>query len=124
MTEILPIWHKTPFIQSIINHFLKATSPISAILCTVLRLEGNSFCSNNRPRFLFQTLHLYYIDNDLSFRFVLELAEREDGIIVSNDQYRDLMLERNDWRKIIEERYRETYMYSPLLLYAYTVKPL
>lgn len=37
-------------------------------------------------------------------RFVLELAEREEGIIVSNDQYRDLMQEKYSWRKIIEER--------------------
>ncbi|XP_045191756.2 NEDD4-binding protein 1-like [Mercenaria mercenaria] len=37
-------------------------------------------------------------------RFVLELAEAEDGIIVSNDQYRDLMTEKAGWRKLIEER--------------------
>ncbi|XP_061189979.1 NEDD4-binding protein 1-like [Saccostrea echinata] len=37
-------------------------------------------------------------------RFILELAEREDGIIVSNDQYRDLMQEKYSWRKIIEDR--------------------
>jgi hypothetical protein len=34
----------------------------------------------------------------------LELAEREEGVIVSNDQYRDLMLEKQSWKKIIEER--------------------
>lgn len=37
-------------------------------------------------------------------RFVLELAEAEDGIIVSNDQYRDLMYEKAAWRRVIEER--------------------
>lgn len=37
-------------------------------------------------------------------RFVLELAEAEDGIIVSNDQYRDLMTEKAAWRNLIEER--------------------
>jgi hypothetical protein len=39
------------------------------------------------------------------YRFVLELAEAEDGIIVSNDQYRDLMYEKAAWRKLIEERF-------------------
>lgn len=38
---------------------------------------------------------------------MLELAEREEGIIVSNDQYRDLMQEKYSWRKIIEERYED-----------------
>ncbi|KAL4234979.1 hypothetical protein ACF0H5_006620 [Mactra antiquata] len=37
-------------------------------------------------------------------RFVLELAEAEEGIIVSNDQYRDLMTEKSAWKKIIHER--------------------
>ncbi|XP_041375081.1 NEDD4-binding protein 1-like [Gigantopelta aegis] len=37
-------------------------------------------------------------------RYVLSLAEKEDGIIVSNDQYRDLMQEKQSWCKIIEER--------------------
>ncbi|KAK3086023.1 hypothetical protein FSP39_012303 [Pinctada imbricata] len=37
-------------------------------------------------------------------RYVLSLAETEDGIIVSNDQYRDLMREKASWKKIIEDR--------------------
>ncbi|XP_069112055.1 NEDD4-binding protein 1-like [Argopecten irradians] len=37
-------------------------------------------------------------------RFVLELAEREDGVVVSNDQYRDLMKEKASWRTLVEER--------------------
>lgn len=37
-------------------------------------------------------------------RFVLELAEAEEGIVVSNDQYRDLMTEKASWRKLVEER--------------------
>ncbi|KAL3859898.1 hypothetical protein ACJMK2_010082 [Sinanodonta woodiana] len=43
-------------------------------------------------------------------RFILELAEHEDGIIVSNDLYRDLMFEKASWKRIIEER---------LLLYSF-----
>lgn len=42
--------------------------------------------------------------NSYDDRFVLELAEKEDGIIVSNDQYRDLMQEKASWRKIVEEK--------------------
>ncbi|XP_021365824.1 NEDD4-binding protein 1-like isoform X2 [Mizuhopecten yessoensis] len=37
-------------------------------------------------------------------RFVLELAEREEGVVVSNDQYRDLMQEKASWRVLVEER--------------------
>ncbi|XP_033754483.1 NEDD4-binding protein 1-like [Pecten maximus] len=37
-------------------------------------------------------------------RFVLELAEREDGVVVSNDQYRDLMKEKASWRILVEDR--------------------
>lgn len=37
-------------------------------------------------------------------RYVVELCQTVDGVIVSNDQYRDLMGEKYSWKKIIEER--------------------
>ncbi|XP_071092517.1 NEDD4-binding protein 1-like isoform X1 [Haliotis cracherodii] len=37
-------------------------------------------------------------------RYILGLAEKEDSVILSNDQYRDLMKEKASWKKIIEER--------------------
>ena len=37
-------------------------------------------------------------------RFILDLAVHEDGVIVSNDQFRDLMDEKPEWRKVIETR--------------------
>ncbi|XP_064610814.1 NEDD4-binding protein 1-like [Liolophura sinensis] len=37
-------------------------------------------------------------------RFVLQLAETTDGVIVSNDNYRDLMDEQPGWKKMIHER--------------------
>ncbi|KAL5022041.1 hypothetical protein ScPMuIL_001196 [Solemya velum] len=37
-------------------------------------------------------------------RFVLELAEKEDGVIVSLDQYRDIVHERSSWQKVVDER--------------------
>lgn len=37
-------------------------------------------------------------------RFIVKLAYESDGIIVSNDTYRDLQGERPEWKKCIEER--------------------
>ncbi|MBN3315053.1 ZC12A Endoribonuclease, partial [Atractosteus spatula] len=37
-------------------------------------------------------------------RFIVKLAHESDGIIVSNDTYRDLQSERPEWRRFIEER--------------------
>ncbi|XP_046560326.1 probable ribonuclease ZC3H12C [Haliotis rubra] len=37
-------------------------------------------------------------------RYILGLAEKEDSVILSNDQYRDLMKEKVSWKKIIEQR--------------------
>lgn len=37
-------------------------------------------------------------------RFIVKLAYDSDGIIVSNDNYRDLQNEKPEWKKFIEER--------------------
>uniref|UniRef100_V9K965 Ribonuclease ZC3H12A n=2 Tax=Callorhinchus milii TaxID=7868 RepID=V9K965_CALMI len=37
-------------------------------------------------------------------RFIVKLAHESDGIIVSNDTYRDLQNEKAEWKKFIEER--------------------
>uniref|UniRef100_G3PL24 Zinc finger CCCH-type containing 12A n=1 Tax=Gasterosteus aculeatus TaxID=69293 RepID=G3PL24_GASAC len=37
-------------------------------------------------------------------RFIVKLAYDSDGVIVSNDTYRDLQGERSEWKKCIEER--------------------
>lgn len=37
-------------------------------------------------------------------RFIVKLAHDLDGIIVSNDTYRDLQSERAEWKRFIEER--------------------
>ncbi|TRY85957.1 hypothetical protein DNTS_032717 [Danionella cerebrum] len=37
-------------------------------------------------------------------RFIVKLAHESDGIIVSNDTYRDLQGERPEWKRFIEER--------------------
>lgn len=37
-------------------------------------------------------------------RFIVKLACESDGIIVSNDTYRDLQSERQEWKRFIEER--------------------
>ncbi|XP_003226947.1 endoribonuclease ZC3H12A [Anolis carolinensis] len=37
-------------------------------------------------------------------RFIVKLAFESDGVVVSNDTYRDLQAERSEWKKFIEER--------------------
>ncbi|TSO15197.1 Endoribonuclease ZC3H12A [Bagarius yarrelli] len=37
-------------------------------------------------------------------RYIVKLAYNSDGIIVSNDNYRDLQLEKPEWKKFIEKR--------------------
>ncbi|XP_010897410.2 ribonuclease ZC3H12A [Esox lucius] len=37
-------------------------------------------------------------------RFIVKLAYESDGVIVSNDTYRDLQAERPEWKRCIEER--------------------
>lgn len=37
-------------------------------------------------------------------RFIVKLAYELDGVIVSNDTYRDLQCERPEWKRCIEER--------------------
>lgn len=37
-------------------------------------------------------------------RFIVKLAYDSDGIIVSNDNYRDLANEKPEWKKFIDER--------------------
>ncbi|XP_049875898.1 probable ribonuclease ZC3H12B [Pectinophora gossypiella] len=37
-------------------------------------------------------------------RYILRLAAETDGIVVSNDNYRDLVVENPDFRKVVEER--------------------
>ncbi|XP_052769695.1 uncharacterized protein LOC128209624 [Mya arenaria] len=63
------------------------------------RLEEEGFLVYTPSRRIGNKLVASYDD-----RFIVELAEREDGVIVSNDQYRDLQLEKNSWRRVIETR--------------------
>ncbi len=37
-------------------------------------------------------------------RFIIKLATEEQGVIVSNDQYRDLVKEKAEWKEVIETR--------------------
>lgn len=37
-------------------------------------------------------------------RFIVKLAFESDGIIVSNDNYRDLANEKPEWKRFIDER--------------------
>jgi len=44
-------------------------------------------------------------------RFILELAHITNGIVVSNDYFRDLLRENADWKDVIERRYVSIYIF-------------
>lgn len=37
-------------------------------------------------------------------RYVLKVAAQTDGVVVSNDNYRDLVAESQDFKRVVEER--------------------
>lgn len=37
-------------------------------------------------------------------RYILKLAAENDGVVVSNDNYRDLINEKPEYKKVVEER--------------------
>ena len=60
--------------------------------------EGYIHYIKVRKENISEKAHLFY------FRFVLRLAQETEGIIVSNDNYRDLWHEKQEWRQLIEDR--------------------
>ena len=45
-------------------------------------------------------------------RFIVKLAFDSDGIIVSNDNYRDLQVEKPEWKKFIEENQHSLFLFQ------------
>lgn len=37
-------------------------------------------------------------------RYIVKTAAEKDAVIVSNDEYRDIVKENNDFKKVVEER--------------------
>ena len=50
----------------------------------------------------YNIIYIYQFSFFLSF--MLELAERTNGVVISNDKYRDLYDEKERWRHIIPKR--------------------
>ena len=49
-------------------------------------------------------------------RYIVRLANEEGGVIVSNDQFRDLMQENPEWKKVIEQRLLQFAFVSDLFM--------
>lgn len=43
-------------------------------------------------------------NTSLIFRFIIQYAHMKEAIIVSNDNYRDLLIEKPEWQSTIEYR--------------------
>ncbi len=63
-------------------------------------LEENGYLIYTPSRFVDKKLILPYDD-----RFILKTAQHYNAVIVSNDNYRDLMRENRDWENLIKTRY-------------------
>ena len=48
---------------------------------------------------------LFIVSYFMLYRFILRLAEEENGVIVSNDNFRDIMDERANWKRLVHNRY-------------------
>lgn len=49
-------------------------------------------------------------------RFIFEIAAQFDAVIISNDNYRDIILEDSNWRKIVETRVVGYTFFNDLLI--------
>ena len=62
-------------------------------------LETNGFLSYTPSRRIENKLVISYDD-----RFILKAAEGLNGVIVSNDNYRDLQAENPNWKNLVNTR--------------------
>ena len=68
-------------------------------------LEQNGYLTFTPSRYVNNKLILPYDD-----RFIMKAAQHYDAIIISNDNYRDLMQENFEWRKLVENKYNLNYI--------------
>jgi ribonuclease ZC3H12 len=105
-------------IKIVVEFFLKrGHTQIKAIVPRYRRGASDHFCPSINPEILDELEnkgHITYtpsryVNNKLILpyddRFILNAAEYYNGVIVSNDNYRDLMLEKPEWRRIIETKF-------------------
>lgn len=89
ITVFLPHWRKcTPRDQNSVTHRHELDN-----------LEKEGYLVYTPSRRIGKRLVASYDD-----RFIIELAEREEGVVVSNDAYRDLRNEKYSWRQVIDNR--------------------
>ena len=62
-------------------------------------LENKGYITYTPSRYVNNKLILPYDD-----RFILNAAEHYNAVIVSNDNYRDLMQEKAEWRRLVESK--------------------
>ncbi|KAL2790094.1 protein KHNYN isoform 1 [Daubentonia madagascariensis] len=86
ITVFVPQWRFSKDAKVRESHFLQKLYSLSLLSLTPSRVMGGKRISS-------------YDD-----RFMVKLAEETDGIIVSNDQFRDLAEESEKWMAIIRER--------------------
>lgn len=89
ITVFVPKWRKEAS---------RPTNPVADRDC-LERLERDRVLVYTPSRLLGGKRMVCYDD-----RYVLRLAADTDGIVVSNDNYRDLVAENPTWRKVVEER--------------------
>ena len=58
----------------------------------------------NNFMYIYVNIYIVHFFSNEFYRLILQTAQLTDGVVISNDNYRDLWREKLEWHDIIEHR--------------------